>query len=320
MNIFGNLLSIMITLFLLLAAGFACRKLHIMDDLSSKRFSKLIICVAQPALIISALNNAPYSKENLKIAGWVTVIGFAMHTLLSLIAFPVCRGMKEKDKAKIFEFGLVFANCGFLGFPILDSVFEESMGLGMGSFMGAFYVISFHLFLWTWGIVILSRGREDIKLTPKKALINYGTIPCAIGIALYLLKPVFVLPEAIGKTISYLGGLCTPVSLLITGSLLATVPLLKLFGTKSLYLQSALSLLVIPAGVCLLAKAVGLPDVYILFCTVMAALPAASTVSMLAELYDIEPGYASQMIGMSSLITTGTLPCVFLFAQWVIGL
>ncbi len=320
MNVFWNLLSIMGTLFLLLATGFVCRKVHIIDDLASKRLSKLIIAIGQPAMIIAALNNAPYSAGNLKIALWVTLIGFAMHTLLAGVAFLICRGMKKKDRAKIFEFGLVFANCGFLGFPVLDSVFEESMGPGMGSFMGAFYVISFHLFLWTWGIVILSRGRDDIKLTPKKALLNYGTVPCAVGIALYLLKPVFSMPAPVGKTLSYLGGLCTPISLLITGALLATVPLLKMLRTWSLYLQSALGLLVIPACVCLLTKVIGLPDYFILLCTVLAGLPAASTVSMLAELYDIEPAYASQTVGMSSLFTTVTLPGVFLFAQWVIGL
>lgn len=316
MNIFHSLVGIMVTLFLLLAAGFISRKVGLLNDTASKNLSKLIICLGQPALIIAALNNAEWSEERLKVALWSTVIGFAMHTFLGTVAFLVCRGMKNADHAKIFEFGLVFANCGFLGFPVLDSVFGE----GMGSFMGAFYVISFHLFLWTWGIAILARGRDDIKLTPKKAFLNYGTIPCAIGIAFYLLKPVFELPEPVVKTLTYLGGLCTPISLLIVGGLLATIPLKKLFGTPSLYVHSAISLIALPMVVCLIAKLLRLPDQYILFCTVMAGLPAASTVTMLGEIHDIDPAYASQTVGMTSLLTTVTLPVVFLFAQWVIGL
>ncbi len=312
----SNFLSVIATLFLLLVCGYVCRKLGVIDTTASKKLSQLIISVGQPMLIISALNNAEYSPENLEIALWATVIGFVLHTLLGLVAFLICRKFKYSDIGKVFEFSLVFANVGFIGFPILDSLF----GGGLGSFMGAFYVISFHLFIWTWGIFILSRGREDIKLTPKKILLNYGTVPVAIGVVIYLLKPVFVLPAAVGNFFSYLAGLCTPITVLITGALIATVSLGSMFKNKLIYLHSAIKLLVFPIVVCLLAKLCGLSETYILLCTIMAGLPSASTITMLSELYEIEPVYASQTVGMGSLLTTFTLPCVVLFAQWVISL
>ena len=316
MTVFNSLLSIMITLFLLLAVGFFCRKVHITDGSASKSFSKLIVTVGQPLLVLSAMNNAEYSEENLRIALWTTLIGFAMHTLLALSAFLICRGMKKNpDRAKIFEFALVFSNCGFIGFPILDSIFEN----GLGSFMGAFYILSLRIFLWTWGVLIFGRGRDDIHLTPRKALLNLGTVPCAIGFVFYLLKGVpFEIPYAVGRVFTYLGGLCTPVSLLITGGLLATVSLREMFRNKMLYLHCFLSLIVFPVAFCLIAKFLRLPDNFILFCTVMAGLPAASTVSMFSEIYDVDPGYASQTVSMTTLLTTATLPLAVLFAQWVI--
>ena len=313
---FTALLNIMITLFLLMICGYVCRKLGIMDGVASKNFSKLIIAVGQPMMIIGALNNAEYSQENLKIALYTTLISVAMHIVMGTAAFLLCRKMKNVNHAKLIEFGLVFTNCGFLGFPILDSIY----GSNIGSFMGAFYVIAFHIFLWTWGIVILARGRDDIKLTPKKALLNYGTVPCAIGVVIYLLKPLFEIPESVGKFFSYLGGLCTPISVLITGGLLATISLGAMFKNRQLYFMSFFKLLIFPMAACLLAKLCGLSDTYIILCTVMAGLPSASTVTMLAELHDIEPGYASQTVGMTSLLTTATLPCAVLFAQWIISI
>ena len=310
---FQALLSIILTLFFLMICGYICRKIGIIDTVASKRLSSLIISVGQPMMIIAALNNAEYSTQNLNIAWQVTLISFVMHAVLSGAAFLICRKMKDLDRSKIFEFSLIFANCGFIGFPILDSI----LGEGIGSFMGAFYVISFHLFLWTWGIFILGRGREDIKLTPQKILFNYGTVPCAIGVVLYLLKPVFVLPDFAGKFLNYLGNLCTPISVLITGALLATISLGTMFKSKMLYLHSAIKLIAFPIVICLLAKLCGLSDTYILLATAMAGVPSAATITMLAELYDIQPGYASQSVGMTSILSTATLPCVMLFAQWV---
>ena len=320
MNIIA-LLSIIGTLFLLMICGYVCRKTGIINNDSSKGLSRLIISVGQPMMIISALYNAENSPKNLNIAWQVVLIGFAMHVLMSLAAFLICKPMKKGDRAKVFEFTLVFSNCGFIGFPILDSLLNDSLGEGMGSFMGAFYVISFHLFLWTWGIIILARDREDIKMTPKKALFNYGTIPCVIGVVLYLVKPYLPLPAAIhatlGSFLSYLGSLCTPISVLITGALLATISLPKMFSSVKLYGHSFVKLIAFPMVICLLAKLCGLSETYILLATAMAGVPSAATITMLAELYDIEPGYASQTVGLTSLLSTLTLPMVMLFAQWV---
>ena len=316
MDYFPSLLSIIATLFLLMVCGYICRKTKIIDNSSSKGLSRLIISIGQPMMIIGALANAEYSKANLTIAWQVTLISFVMHILMSLAAYLICLRMKKCDTTKIFEFTLIFSNCGFIGFPILDAI----LGDGKGSFMGAFYVIAFHLFLWTWGIIILARRREDIRMTPKKAIFNYGTIPCAIGVLLYLCKPLFELPDFFGKCFSYLGNLCTPISVLITGALLATISLSKMFTNVKLYLHSLIKLLVFPMAACLLAKLCGLNNTYILVVTAMAGMPSAATVTMLAELYDIEPGYASQTVGITSLLSTATLPIVMLFAQWISSL
>ena len=325
LDFFPRLLTIILTLFFLMICGYICRKTKIIDDKASKALSRLIVTVGQPMMIIGALNNIKFSKENLTTGWQVLLISLVMHVLMATMALLICRPMRKGnfDRAKVFEFSLVFANAGFIGFPILDSIF----GNGIGSFMGAFYVVFFNIFIWTWGILILSRERDDIKLTPKKILINYGTVPCAIGVLLFLLQPYIVPAEgsvlapaydALSQMFNYLGSLCTPISVLVTGSLLATMPLSDMFKNGRLYLHSGIKLLVFPVILCLLAKLVGLNDTYVLLVTAMAGVPSAAMVTMLAELHDIEPGYASQSVGMTSILSTATLPLVMLFAQWVV--
>ena len=325
LDFFPRLLTIILTLFFLMICGYICRKTKIIDDKASKALSRLIVTVGQPMMIIGALNNIKFSKENLTTGWQVLLISLVMHLLMATMALLICRPMRKGnfDRAKVFEFSLVFANAGFIGFPILDSIF----GNGIGSFMGAFYVVFFNIFIWTWGILILSRERDDIKLTPKKILINYGTVPCAIGVLLFLLQPYIVPAEgsvlapaydALSQMFNYLGSLCTPISVLVTGSLLATMPLSDMFKNGRLYLHSGIKLLVFPVILCLLAKLVGLNDTYVLLVTAMAGVPSAAMVTMLAELHDIEPGYASQSVGMTSILSTATLPLVMLFVQWVV--
>ena len=316
---FPALLSIIATLFLLMACGFYARKRNIIDDVASKRLSTLIIKIGQPMMIVSALVEAEFSYENLTDGLIIVALGMVLHAVVACMAFGLCKGFRDLDERKITEFSLVFTNTGFIGFPIMEALFGPK-----GLFLASFYVISFHLFLWIWGIMILGRGREDIKMTPKKAFLNYGTVPCLIGVVLYLSKPYLPLPTAVqgalASFLSYLGSLCTPISVLITGALLATISLKKMFSSGNLYLHSFIKLIAFPIAACLIAKLCGLSDTYVLLATAMAGVPSAATITMLAELYDLEPGYASQAVGLTSLLSTATLPVVMLFAQWIVTL
>ena len=307
---FSALLTIIATLFLLMACGFFARKKGIIDDVASKRLSSLIIKIGQPMMIISALTEAEFSYENLKDGLVIVALGMVFHVVVGGLAFLLCKGFRDLDERKITEFSLMFTNGGFIGFPILDAIFP-----GRGSFIGAFFVIGFHIYMWTLGIMMLSRGREDIKLTPKKALLNPGTIPCTIGLVLYLLKAVLPMPAFTVDFTMTLYNLCLPISVLVTGALIAKQGLLRMGRNRSLYLFNLIKLFGIPLVVALLTKLItlGMADSYntILFCTVIAALPSGASVSMLGEMYDISPEYAAQCVGSSSILSIGTLPLLY---------
>lgn len=315
---FSALLTIIATLFLLMACGFFARKKGIIDDVASKRLSTLIIKIGQPMMIISALTEAEFSYENLGDGFLFIGIGIIFHAVMGGLAFILCKGFKDLDERKITEFSLMFVNGGFIGFPILEALFGAK-----GLFLAAFFNISFHLFIWSWGVAILARKRSDIKLTVRKIFINLGSIPCLIGVLIYMLVipfPSFVLPAFLSKFFLYLSNLCTPISLLITGALLATRTPKQIFGSGKIYYFSFMKLIVLPLIVCVICKLIGLPQDMTLFVTVEAALPAASSITMFSEIYGLNSGYASQTVGTSSLLSVGTLPLVLLAAQWIVAL
>ena len=301
------------TLAILLAVGFGSRKLGLIDDAFSKKLSKLVVNIGQPTLIVSSLISQEYSAENLKRGLIALGISFGLHSFMGLLAFLFAKFIKDFDKRKISEFGMVFVNAGFIGFPILESLFGAD-----GLFCGAFYLIGFHMFLWTWGILILSRGREDIKPTPRKIFLNCGTVPCFIGFALYLLN--LPIPQFLTQPLGYLAELCTPLAMMIAGSLIATGSLRELFGAGVNFFTATIKLLVMPAIVCVCLNLLGLSDFYVIFGTVMAALPSASMVTILGEIYGISPAFASRVVGFTTIVCSFTLPLMVAVAQLVVKL
>ena len=313
---FTALLNTIIMLFITLVIGFVANRLGIFDETTSKKLSRLIVTICQPALIISSLIKLPFTTDNLKLGLTTLGIGIIVHLLLSGIAFLLCRPFRDIDEQKLIEFSIIFGNVGFIGFPILESLLGEK-----GLFMGAFFIVSFHLVLWTWGIAIFARKRNDIKLTVKKIFINFGTVPCTIGILLFILKFVISeFPVYITTTLGYLGNMCTPVSMLIIGALIGRRNLIAFFTSWKAYYLSLLKLIITPVVVCIFIMLLGFNTEIVIFMSTVCALPTATMVSILAEMYNTKPEFSAQLVGMSSLLSIVTIPLVLKFVEFFINI
>ncbi|MBP3378024.1 MAG: AEC family transporter [Clostridia bacterium] len=310
MNI-TTLLTTIATLALLLLTGFIGGKTKILDEVSTERLSTLILKIGQPFLIIGSFFGLEYSQENLKTGFLILALGLCMNAGMAVLAFFFAKPIRDMDERKLSEFSMFFSNCGFVGFPILYSIMGE-----IGLFYGAFYLVSYNLFVWTWGLVILARGRRDIKITPKKIILNFGTLPCVIGILLFSVN--VPIPEYVKELASYLGGLCTPISMLIAGANIARRSLKKMLTSGKVYWVSAVKLLIMPIIVTLVTWALGLPDYMVIFGCVMAAMPGPTVVTMFGEMYRISPGYAAELVGASTIMSVVTIPPMVMFAEWLV--
>ncbi|MBE6593252.1 MAG: AEC family transporter [Ruminococcaceae bacterium] len=313
---FAAFLSTVITMFVILIVGFILGKMNIIDSVASKRFSALIVSIAQPALIIDSLISKKYSMEALKLALISLGLAFAVHLIMALIAYLACIKIKDINERKITEFAMVFGNIGFLGIPVMESLFPDN-----GAFVASFFIVSFNILLWIIGLGILARKRDDIKLTPKKIFINKGTVPTLIGFVIFLLPaflPSFTLHEVVTSSIGYIASLCTPISMLIIGALLSTRSAKQIFGSSKVYYLCFFKLIAIPLFFCFTLKILGFSDFWVLFITAVSGMPSATATSMFAELYDTAPGFSAQGVGTSTLLSVATMPLVILIASAVI--
>lgn len=304
-----DVLNIAVSMFLVMVVGYYLRKKDILDAQFSKKLSKLVLHLTQPVLIVASMIKMQMTASNTKLLGKVLLISIGVHTLAAIAGYVTMLFMKDKEARKLSEHSIIFMNVMFFGLPLVKQLFgEEAIA------MASFYSIIFHVFAWTYGMIILGRDRSDIKLDPKKVILNFGTVPCTIGVLLYFINFTDLIKAAkldsVLIALDYIGGLCTPISLLVLGGVLATHPPKRLFFDLKVYWVCFIKLVVFPIVVLLITKAIGLDDSLCMFTLIMAALPTASITNMFAELYDIQPGYAATCVGMTTAISVLTLPFV----------
>ena len=303
MSEFSVLINTAITMLILMGVGFGAAKFKVIDETASKRLSSLIVNVGQPFLMISSLVDSEFSVENLKTGAFVIVIAAAVHLTAIIISKVVTLGFKDIKEKQITRYAMVFSNNAFFGFPILRAVFGAT-----GVFWGSFYCVVFNVLCWTWGIFILSRANKDIKTSPKNLFLNIGIISVIIGLVIYVSR--IDIPDAVSSALGYVGGLCTPISMLLVGAAISRMSPKMLFTSKGAYLTCLIKLIVLPLIVGGAAKLIGLSHDMILFSAIMAGMPTASMTEAFAEKYDVVPGYASLCVGMSALFSIGTVPLI----------
>ena len=289
--------------------GYAARKLNFMDAQFTQKLSDVALCVCQPFMIISAIIKIEYSAEKLKEGLTVTLICVLIHAIFAIAAFLFTCRIKKTPVRRICEFAMIFGNCGFFGFPVYKAIFGD-----IGTFYGSFYVIGFNMIAWSYGVYIMMKGNPSAKISVKKIFFNFGTVSSIVGILLYVSGIRF--PEAVLSAFDLLGGLCTPLSLLIIGSLLATIPIKKLFTNVGVYFVSGAKLIVIPfiASLLLLPlRNLGISDDLIIFGSVASAMPVASLTAMFGTKYNLEPDFAAQSACFATVLSSLTIPLVAWF-------
>lgn len=327
------MLQQMIVMFLLMITGYVCFKKKIITHESSKKLSALVVNVANPCLVLgSALgDNQIQGKELLQTFLLVLV----MYTFLLIVAqfLPKLLHVGEKSRGT-YGAMTVFTNLGFMGFPVVSAMY------GSGALLyAAVFMIPFNVLIYTYGVGALSvkecnggdvtqsgacagiggkkqeavsGGKLHGKVSSGKAMetvkkiFNIGVIACIVALLLYFIKPP--VPAFLTSTITHLGNLTAPLSMMVIGASLAELSLKDLFLDYRLLLFSFIKLLIIPACWMLFVNHVVEQEILRGVCFVMMATPAASMTAMLAQQYDGDYETASKGVALTTLLSVITMP------------
>lgn len=284
-------------LFLMIAIGYYASKIKIITPELNKGLTDFLLHIPMPLLIISAFS-FPFSTELFSNTLIVLGCSLAIHLGSFFIAkiifykFPL-------SQRQVLTFASTFSNCAFLGIPVINSVYGK-----IGLLYSSFFIVGFHLIIWTIGIIIFT-GKSNWE-TMLKALCNPGLISVAIGIILFTFSIKF--PPFIDKTVNIIGSMTTPLSMIIIGASLADCHWKTLFSGVSLYLGTAIRLIVLPLLAFAIMSWFQLDPTVLGVCFLTTAMPAASFVGIFAGKYGGDTQFASKMVFLSTICSAVTLP------------
>ena len=232
------------------------------------------------------------------------VLAFIHSFILIMIGFVIARIAGRKMAAAnrpILEFAMMFSNAGYMGFPLIQALFGNE-----GLLYASSYNTVFNILLWTYGYASIS-GQLEPKQVIKTILRTPAILAVFLGLGIYLLQiPV---PELIHQPLSQIGALNTPISMIITGIILAGSSLGKVIRDRTVCAVIGLRLLVIPA-VCLLIYGLlhisfGMASDVVLL---LEACPCAAITSVFAVQFHYDEEKAAGVVILSTLLSILTLP------------
>ena len=296
-------IEIMVILFTIAVLGYALCKLGYMGDKFDQKLSSIVIDVTCPALILSSVMGAELPDRSLILP--LLGIGFLTYILLLVFGFWVPRFVaKSRDEQGMIGFALMFANVGFIGYPIVSAIFGPK-----AVFYAALLNIPNTFFIFTAGVMLV-KGEHNMKSLSAKVLFSPAMI--AAFVAALMVAFGVRTPDIIARPVTMVGNLTIPAALMVIGSSMARLPLKEIIGSPKVYVASLLRLVVVPLSVYFLFRFCGVSDVINNINTVIIAMPVASYGTMFCLKYGRNPSLMTEMTFVTTLGSILTIPLITL--------
>lgn len=294
------LLQQIIQLFLMILMGYIIVKTGLLKGEDSKVLSKIILYLIIPAVIINAFQ-VDYNDTIKKGLIAACIASLILQFVLLFLTY-ILQKIFHLDSVEFTS--AYYSNSGNLIVPLVTYILGKEWVI-----YGCVFMSVQLFFIWSQGKKMISR-EKGVDL--KKILLNINMISVFLGVILFFTKIHF--PQIINQTLSSTGSMIGPLSMIVTGMLIAEVDLKYIFTNKRIYLVTFLRLILQPAIALLVINLLGMRgwhpqgDKIILITYLAAITPCASTVTQMCQVYGNDSKYASAINVMTTLLSIVTMP------------
>ena len=293
-----------ILMFLYMMTGFFLYKKKLVTKEGSKELGHLLLYVILPTVIINAYM-VPFSHEAVK--------GLMLSCLASLLALLLSMFLSRLvfgGRRPVEEFSSAFSNAGFIGIPLVEMTFDNSMVV--------FYVSSFvavlNILQWTYGIFVMTGKKDSIAL--KKIVTNPVVLSFILGILLFVLP--LELPEVINRAAATVSAMNAPMAMIILGIYLAQMKVRELITDLSVWICALIRLIVIPLATAVLLKVLPGEEMLKMSVLIVASTPVGSNVAVFAQMENLDYTQAVKDICLSTVLCLLTIPVIVTAAGYIL--
>ena len=299
--------EVMMTLFAIVVVGYAAGKLGYMGGTFDKRLSKLVIDVTCPALILSSAMTGELPDRALILP--LLGISILTYVLLTGAALWLPRLLtKNKENEGIVGFALMFGNVGFMGYPVVASIFGHE-----AVFYAAVLNVVNTFAVFTIGTMLIT-GKSEVEGSrfQKKVLYSTPMIAAYLSMLIVALR-IDHIPAFVSQPLTMIGNITVPAALLIIGSSMSHLPLRAMMGNRTVYATTVMRLAVLPLAVHYLCIALGFSPFVVGINTVVIAMPVATYGTILCLRHGKDTTLITEVTFITTLLSMITIPLLVMF-------
>lgn len=307
----ASVLNVILPVFALILAGFACRRLGLLGATAASEINRMVVWLCLPALLFEAM--ATVMWDEIWQPGFILTYGIATLGLFALVLLGCLRRTCSLADASVRGLSASYANTGYMGIPLCLLVFGDA---GMEPALIACLIVICVLF--ALAVVCIEVGLQNEKsvlAAVRKVLLALLKNPIVMAPLLGGLWAASAqpLPAPLHQFLKLLAAATGPCALIALGLFLAhKQPGPRSHGTGLVLIK----LVAHPVLTWLLAVYVfRLPPMWAQAALLLSALPTGTGPFMLAEFYRRDGAEVSSTILLSTLGSLVTLSiCLYLIA------
>ncbi|MBB1320301.1 AEC family transporter [Shewanella sp. SR43-8] len=313
----SSILTPLIAVFIIMLLGSIVQKLRFLPADTDLILNQFVYYIAFPAILLIVLAETRIED----IIQWGFIGGFSLAMIITyalVIAVSLWRKPKQQTVAAMRALNATFGNTAFIGIPLLSLLFPGNKI----ALVAAAIASLLSVFMFAFALVSIELASRDKKSTDHAIVImanalckNPIVLGSVIGISLSALH--ITLPESLALVLHQIGNTSSPCALFAIGMVLAKAlrhqSFAKMFSLGLIIELSFINLLklfVQPLIAFGLLKFFGVEHQLLIMGVLLAALPTAASVYLLAERYQINANGSAQGILYGTLITFISLPII----------
>ena len=296
----------MTTLLVLVVTGFIAGKVGYMGGEFDRKLSSLVINITCPALILSSAMTGELPDRRFILP--LLLISVVTYIVLTVVAFWLPRWLtRHREDEGALGFALMFGNVGFMGYPVVASIFGHE-----AVFYAAVLNVVNTFAVFTIGTILINgRSDGDSGRFQKKVLYSTPMLAAYLTMGIVALE-VKDIPAVVSQPLTMLGNVTVPAALLIIGSSMSHLSIRTMLGNATVYATALFRLGILPIGIYFMTRGLGFSEFVVNINTLVIAMPVATYGTILCLKYKKDTTMITEVTFITTLLSMVTIPLLVL--------